>query len=78
MTYATEFDRSVVQDEDDLVLVGADVISLYPSMADIEVANLCYDAIMASKIKFSSIDYRKARLYIASNMNKTDQRLSPL
>ena len=78
VTYATDVDRSLVQDEDELVLVGADVISLFPSMVDIDVANLCYDAVMASKIKFSSIDYRKARLYIASNMNKTDQRLSPL
>ena len=33
---------------------------------------------MASKIKFSNIYYRKAGLYIAIHLNKTDQRLSPL
>ena len=27
---------------------------------------------------FTIIAYRKARMYIAFNMNKTDQRLSPL
>ena len=64
------------QDENELVLVGADVVSLYPSMTDIEVANLCYEAIMASKIKFSNINYRNT--YIAINLNKTDQRLPPL
>ena len=78
VTYATDVERSLVQDEEELVLVGADVVGLYPSLVDIEVANICYDAVMASKIKFSNIDYRKARLYIASNLNKTDQRLSPL
>ena len=33
---------------------------------------------MKSKIAFKNINYRKALLYIATNMNKTDQRTSPL
>ena len=46
--------------------------ALYPNLTDIEVANLCYEAIMKSKISFNNINYRKARLYIAINMNKLD------
>ena len=49
VTYATDVDRNLVQDEDELVLVGADVVFLYPSMTDIELANLCYEAINGIK-----------------------------
>ena len=78
LTHAKDVPPEMVQDDMELVVIGADVVSLYPSMTDIEVANLCYEAVMKSSIKFSNINYRKARLYIATNMNKTDQRLSPL
>ena len=59
-------------------MVGADVVALYPNLTDLEVANICYGAVMKSKIAFKNINYRKALLYIATNMNKTDQRTSPL
>ena len=52
----------------EVIVVGVDVEALYPSMTDVEVANLCYKSIMKSKIQFSNINYRKA-----INMNKTDQ-----
>ena len=61
-----------------LVVVGADVVALYPSLTDIEIANIFFEAIMKSSVKFKKINYRKARLYIATCMNKTDQRTSPL
>ena len=78
LTHARDVDNSMVQDDLELIVVGADVEALFKSKTDGEVANLCYKAIMKSKIQFSNINYRKARLYIAINMNKTDQRLSPL
>ena len=68
----------MVQDDLELIVVGADIEALFKSKTDGEVANLCYKAIMKSKIQFSNINYRKAILYIAINMYKTDQRLSPL
>ena len=40
----------MVQDELELIVVGADVEALYPSLTDVEVANLCYQAIMKSRI----------------------------
>jgi hypothetical protein len=78
LTHAKDVDNERVQDVLQLVVIGADVEALYPSLTDIEVANICFEAIMKSKIIFSNINYRKARLYIATNMNKTDQRTSPL
>ena len=59
-----DVDNPMVQDDRELVLVGADVEVLYLSMTDVEVANICYKAIMKSKIRFDNINYMKARLYI--------------
>ena len=67
---AKDVDNDCVQDPLQLVVVGA--VALFPNLTDIEVANLCYEAIMKSKISFNNINYRKARLYIAINMNKLD------
>ena len=47
-------------------------------MVDVEIANIAYNAIMKSKISFQNINYRKALLYLAINMHKTDQRTSAL
>ena len=57
-----------MQDDLELILFRANVEAWYPSLTDVEVANLCYKSIMKSKIQFSNINYRKA-----INMNKTDQ-----
>ena len=70
--------RKEVQDDLEMVVVGADVEALYPSLTDIEVAEICYEAVMASKVKFENINYQRAGMYVAMNMFKTDQRLSPL
>jgi hypothetical protein len=78
LVYAEDVDNEMVQDEVELVVVGADVEALYPSITDLEVAQICYDAVMNSKIKFNNVNYRKARMYIALNLSKTEQRLSNL
>ena len=75
LTDARDVDNAMVQDDLKLIVVGAD---MYPSLTDVEVANLCYQAIMKSRIQFNNINYRKALLYLAINMHKTDQRTSPL
>ena len=46
----------MVQDNLELVVVGTDVESLYPSLTDVEVANLCYHAVMKSSINFTNIN----------------------
>ena len=78
IVYARDVNNSMIQDPRQVVVVGADVEALYPNLVDVEIANHCYNAIMKSKVKFNNINYRKALLYLAINMHKTDQRTSPL
>jgi hypothetical protein len=66
----------VVQDDQDLVVTGADVEGLYPSLSDIEVAIIVY--IMNSGIKFENFDFRVAGKYVACHITEVEQRLSPL
>ena len=76
--YAKDVCNTMVQDQHRIVVVGADVEALYPNLVDVEIANHCYNAIIKSGVKFNNINYRKALLYLAINMHKTDQRTSPL
>ena len=78
IVYAKDVCNTMVQDQHRIVVVGADVEALYPNLVDVEIANHCYKAIMKSGVKFNNINYRKALLYLAINMHKTDQRTSPL
>jgi hypothetical protein len=39
-------DQTNEQDEEELVLIDVDVVALYPNLTDLEVANICYEAIM--------------------------------
>ena len=70
LTHAKDVDNERVQDVLQLVVIWADVEALSPSLTDIQVANICCEAIIKSKITFTNINYRKAHLYIAINMNK--------
>ena len=78
VVYAKDVDNDEVQNKGELVVVGADVEALYPSLQDIEIANVCYNTIMKSSISINNINYKSALLYLAITMNKTDQRTSPL
>ena len=50
-----------------MVLIGSDVTSLYPSLDAKEVAELLYNAVMKTNIKWTNIDYFEATRYIAVN-----------
>ena len=78
VVHARDVPNDAVQDHHHVVVAGADVEALFPNLSDIEVANICFETVLKSRIGFRNINYRKARLYIAINMNKTDQRTSPL
>ena len=60
------------------MIVGADVEALYPSLSDVDVALICFQAVMDTKIKFDNVNYRAATQYIALNLSETERRLSPL
>jgi hypothetical protein len=67
-----------VQDGRDLVVTGVDAEGLYPSLSDIEVVIIVYEAVMNSKIRFKNINYHTAEKYVAMHMTGEEQRRSPL
>ena len=60
------------------VVVGADVEALYPSLADLDTALICYNAVMESEIEFLNINYKLATKYIAICLTETELMLSPI
>ena len=48
-----------------MVIVGSDVEALYPSLEAFEVAEIVYQAVLESKVKFDNIDWLEACKYIA-------------
>ena len=50
--------------KDGMTIVGSDVVSLFPSLKNIESARLARHAVLQSKVEFSNIDYLKALRYI--------------
>jgi hypothetical protein len=52
------------------VLVGSDVASLYPSLDAEKVAEIVYQAVLKSEIKWTNIDYVEATQYIALNWSE--------
>ena len=53
-----------------MVLVGSDVASLYPSLDAEKVAEIVYNAVLKSDIKWTNIDYVEATRYIALNWSE--------
>ena len=78
LKYARDSTKDEIHDVFELVVIGADVEALYPSLSDIDVAWIYHDAVMNSKVVFSNINYKKALKYIAISLDKSEQRLSPL
>ena len=56
----------------------ADVEALYPSLSDIEVAEIVYQAIMETDIGFEGVDYMEGVKYIVMNSTAQECRTSPL
>ena len=76
---STETTSEKVQDRGKkMVIVGSDVEALYPSLEDIEVAEICHNAIMNTNVKFTNINYEVGAKYVAMNMTEVEARISPL
>ena len=65
---STRMENKRIQEENGKVIIGADVEGLYPALRDLEVAAICYQAVIESDITFDSIDYRKLGIYLAMNL----------
>ena len=53
-----------------MVLIGSDVASLYPSLDAEKVAEIVYNAVLKSDIKWTNIDYVEATRFIALNWSE--------
>ena len=76
---AMGMDRKLIQDRSSrMVVCGADVEALYPSLSDIQVAEIIYQAIMETEVGFDGVDYMEGCKYVAMNSTAQECRLSPL
>ena len=67
-----------IQVDSEVVIIGSAVCALYPSLTDIEVAIICYQAILDSDVVFKNFNFRVASIYIAMHMTEEEQQRSPL
>ena len=67
-----------MQNEEERVIIGAEVEGLYPALRDLEVAAICYRAVIASNIKFENIEFKKLGMYIAMNLTAQEALIHPL
>jgi hypothetical protein len=76
---AWEASKDQLQDrEKPMLVIGSDVEALYPSLDDRKVAEICYRAVMETKMKFENIDYKEAVRYVALNWSAEQCRMSKL
>ena len=59
-----ESQQSAEKQSGKVVIVGADVSQMYPSLDAIETSKLVYQAAIESKVKFDGLDYREVATYI--------------
>ena len=60
-----------VQDQSQpMVVVGTDVVNLYPSLDIGKVVDIVRDAVLQSRVSWEEIDYLEASRYIALNWTK--------
>ena len=60
---ARDLEKGAAQDILEVVVVGADVAALYPSLSDLEVGIICHDDVMNTNIKFNNINYSEICLH---------------
>ena len=72
-------DNMYVQDKGEKIqIVGSDVEALYPSLHAVEVAEIVYEAVLKTKIKFQNIDWMEGCKYVALTSTEQECRLGPL
>ena len=79
MLVAREVENKLVQDKTkNMVIVGADVEALYPSLEDTQVAEIIFKAVMGSNVKFDGVNHQEGARYIALNSTEQECRTGPL
>ena len=60
----------ILQDTEDLLCVGYDVVTLYPDMDTDEAVRGIHEAVMNSPVSFENVDYLECTIYIALNWDQ--------
>ena len=55
-------------------IIGADVVSMYPSLDAVAASKLVYEAVLESKVEFKGLNHKEVITYLALNMNITEAR----
>ena len=76
---ASEVANNLVQDNSSrIVIIGADVDALYPSLEGVQVAEIIYRAVMETTVEFKGVNYQEGCRYIALTSTAQECRLGPL
>ena len=76
---ASDVDNTVIQDRGAKIqVVGSDVEALYPSLDAVEVAQIVYNAMLKTEVKFKGVNFQEARRMIARTSSEQECRLGPL
>ena len=76
---ASDVDNKVIQDRGAKIqVVGSDVEALYPSLDAVEVAQIVYNAMLKTDVKFKGVNYQEACRMIALTSSEQECRLGPL
>ena len=74
-----DVDNNLIQDKGSKIqIVGSDVEALYPSLDAVEVAQIVFNAMMKTEIKFKGVNYMEACRMIALTSTEQECRLGPL
>ena len=60
------------------VMVGIDVVNLYPCLEMDKVTQIIYEGVMRSKVRFTDVDYLECVRYIALNSTQGECEASEL
>ena len=76
---AADVNYELIQERGSMILVvGSDVEALYRSLDAVEVAQIVYNAMMKTDIKFKGVNYQEACRMIALTSSEQECRLGPL
>ena len=71
MISSKDVDANLVQDRSKkMVIIGSDVVGLYPCMVGSSVGEECYQAVLETEIEFEGVDYKEGVRYLALNWTK--------
>ena len=73
-----EMTESSPRQSNNLIVMGADVCSMYPSLDAVASSKLVYKAVMESNVKFKGLNIKEVVTYLAIKLNITEARMAKI